>query len=451
LGWGGSRSGKTFAFCRGIIIRAMKAPGSRHLIARYRFNHVIQSIWHDTGPKALATCFPEVVERVKQDKAQWFWSFPNGSEIWFGGLDEKERTEKVLGLEFATVFLNEVSQISLAARNLIVTRLAQKVDGLALKCYCDCNPPVSTHWCHRLFLERREATQPYGSLKNAEAYAHIQMNPADNAANLPATYLAELQALPARERMRFWEGRFGDVGENALWTFEGIETYRKTVRPDLRRIIVAVDPSGTKGADQGDTVGIVVVGLGLDGNAYVLEDASVKAPPDVWGRVVVNCYDRHAADCVVAETNFGGAMVEQVVKTAAVAAQMRIPFKEVKASRGKVVRAEPIASLYAQGKIHHVGTFPNLEDQLTAFTTMGYMGEGSPDRADALVWGLTEIFPRIASSSNTTPDHLKQPGTVGTWGTRKGKPVQLSYLPEGGGGSGFWARQRSRGHRGPHR
>ncbi len=138
-------------------------------------------------------------------------------------------------------------------------------------------------------------------LKNPEAYASIQMNPVDNAANLPATYLAELQALPARERLRFWEGRFGSIGENALWTFEGIETYRKSVRPDLRRIIIAVDPSGTKGTDDGDLVGIVVVGLGLDGNAYVLEDCSVKAPPAVWGRVVVNAFDRHAADCIVAD------------------------------------------------------------------------------------------------------------------------------------------------------
>ena len=196
LGWGGSRSGKTFTFCRGIAIRAMKAPGSRHLIARHRFNHVIQSIWHDTMPKVMATCFPEVVERVKQDKASWFWEFPNGSQIWFGGLDDKERTEKVLGLEFATVLLNEVSQISLAARNLIVTRLAQKVEGLALKCYLDCNPPVSTHWCHRLFIEKREATSPYGNIKNPEAYAHLA-DESNRQCREPAAGLLDRVAKPA--------------------------------------------------------------------------------------------------------------------------------------------------------------------------------------------------------------------------------------------------------------
>jgi predicted phage terminase large subunit-like protein len=409
--WGGSRSGKTALICRKIVQRALRAPKSRHLIARFRFNHVIQSIWHDTLPKVLATSFPGL--EIKQDKASFFWELPNGSQIWFGGLDDKERAEKALGNEYSSIFLNECSQIGLAARNLIVTRLAQNV-GLKLLAAYDENPPISTHWTHRLFVEKREAVAPYGKLANPEAYAHLQMNPADNAANLPATYLEELKALPARERLRFWEGRFGDVGENALWSFELIETYRVSKRPDLRRIIVAVDPSGTKGdTDDGDYIGIVVVGLGLDGAAYVLEDASVKAPPSAWGRVVVSCADRHEADCIVAETNYGGSLVEAVVKAAAADAKLRINFKEVKATRGKVVRAEPVAALYEQGKVHHVGSFPELEDQLAAFSTHGYLGDGSPDRADALIWGLTEIFPRVVSRGDadwkTTRPHRDRP------------------------------------------
>jgi hypothetical protein len=312
LAWGGSRSGKTFTFCRADAVRAMKAPGSRHLIARFRFNHVVQSIWHDTLPKVMATCFPSV--EVKQDKANWFWSFPNGSEIWFRGLDDKERTEKVLALCSA---------------------------------------------------QKRRRLRPLANESERQR------------CNLSATYLAELQALPARERLRFWEGRFGTIGENALWTFEGIETYRKAVRPDLPRIIIAVDPSGTKRTEAGDFVGIVVVGLGLDGNAYLLEDCSVSAPPAVWGRVVVNAFDRHAADCIIAETNFGGAILEAVVRAAAADAKLHVRFKEVRASRGKVIRAEPVAALYEQGKVHHVGAIPALEDQLISFTTSGYMGDGS--------------------------------------------------------------------------
>jgi predicted phage terminase large subunit-like protein len=390
--WGGSRSGKTALLVRKVVERALQAAGSRHLIARFRFNHVLQSIWHDTLPKVLATSFPGLVCREHKDT--FHWELPNGSELWFGGLDDKERTEKVLGNEYSTVLLNECSQIGLAARNTLMTRLAQNV-GLPLKAFYDENPPISTHWTHRLFIEKREAAPPYSRLAHAESYAALQMNPADNAANLPASYLRELQALPARERLRFWEGRWGDIGESALWSFELIEKFRVKECPDLQRIVVAVDPSGTKGDDGGDTVGIVVAGMGLDGDCYVLEDCSVKAPPGVWGRAVVNAYDRHGADCVVAETNYGGAMVEAVVQAAASAAKMRVRFKEVHATRGKVVRAEPVAALYEQGRVHHVGTFPALEDQLAAFTTGGYMGDGSPDRADADIWAIVELFPRV--------------------------------------------------------
>jgi predicted phage terminase large subunit-like protein len=145
-------------------------------------------------------------------------------------------------------------------------------------------------------------------------------------------------------------------------------------------------------------VGIVVAGLGTDGEAYVLEDLTVKAPPNVWGRIVVAAFHRHDADAIVAETNFGGAMVAEVVRAAAVDAGVRVNFKEVKASRGKVVRAEPVAVLYGQAKVHHVGSFPLLEDELTSFTSAGYMGDRSPDRADALIWALSELFPRVLSA-----------------------------------------------------
>jgi phage terminase large subunit-like protein len=113
--------------------------------------------------------------------------------------------------------------------------------------------------------------------------------------------------------------------------------------------------------------------------------------------VVVSAFDRHAADCIVAETTFGGAMVEAVVQAAAAAAKVRVRYREVRASRGKIVRAEPISALYEEGKVHHVGSFPELEDELVAFSTHGYLGDGSPDRADALVWGLTELFPRVVA------------------------------------------------------
>jgi phage terminase large subunit-like protein len=112
---------------------------------------------------------------------------------------------------------------------------------------------------------------------------------------------------------------------------------------------------------------------------------------ETWGKVSTSAFERHDADVVVGETNYGGDMVRMVVQ----AARPRTPFKKVTASRGKVVRAEPISSLYDQGKVRHVGYFAELEDELCAFSTVGYLGDKSPNRADAVIWGLTELFPGV--------------------------------------------------------
>lgn len=188
---------------------------------------------------------------------------------------------------------------------------------------------------------------------------------------------------------------------NALWTQAILDQHRVTndKLPDMQRIVVGVDPSGTKGkVDEhtraGDEIGIIVAGYGVDGYGYVLNDYTCNLGPVGWGRRVCQAYhtpllDREwQADRVVAETNYGGAMVESTIKSI----DAGIPFKGITASRGKVVRAEPIASLYEQGRIRHLNTLPHLEDQLLRMTTKGYEGDRSPDRLDAMVWALTELF-----------------------------------------------------------
>jgi predicted phage terminase large subunit-like protein len=179
--------------------------------------------------------------------------------------------------------------------------------------------------------------------------------------------------------------------ENALFTHEMIDTARKPrLVPHLERVVVAVDPSGTSGAgDSGDAIGIVAAGKGSDGRCYVLADWTLKASPDVWGRRAVEAYRYFNADRVVAERNFGGAMVENVLRTV----DASISYKEVTASRGKVQRAEPVAALYEQGRVTHVDDkMTDLETQMLAMTSQGYQGDRSPDRADALVWALTDLM-----------------------------------------------------------
>jgi predicted phage terminase large subunit-like protein len=184
--------------------------------------------------------------------------------------------------------------------------------------------------------------------------------------------------------------------------------------PEWQRIVVAVDPSGSGDTDNvdNDAIGILVVGLGTDGNCYVLEDCTVKAGPGTWGNIATTAFDRHRADVIVAETNFGGAMVQTVIQ----AARQRTPFKAVTASRGKVVRAEPFSSLYEQGKIRHVGYFRELEDELAGFSTLGYTGHGSPNRADALIWGLTELFPGMVNPrKQTKPEPIERLASAAAW------------------------------------
>ncbi|MHB1326876.1 MAG: phage terminase large subunit [Gemmatimonadales bacterium] len=398
---GGSRSGKSAVLVRAICTRAIKAPKSRHAILRFRFKHVKESIGLDTLPTVMAKCFPGVPYDL--NKSDWYVTLPNRSEIWLGGLDDKERTEKILGKEFASIYLNECSQIPWTSRNLAVTRLAQNcpytLEGeqktLALKMYYDCNPPSKSHWSYQVFYLKRdpETKRP---LTDADNYAQLTLNPGDNEANLPADYIRELQNLPARLRRRFLEGAYGEVAPGALWTEEMISMARRDgdELPDMQRVIVAVDPSGCGDEDntENDAIGIIVAGLGTDGYAYVLEDLTVKAGPKVWGNIVATAFDRHRADKVVAETNYGGEMVGFVVK----AAKPSIPFKKLTASRGKVVRAEPISALTEQGKIRFAGTFAELEDELCSFTTNGFLGANSPNRADAFVWAMSELFPGLA-------------------------------------------------------
>lgn len=411
--YGGSRSGKTFLLVRNIVMRALKAPKSRHAVLRFRFNAVKSSVVLDTFPKVLEVAFPGV--KANLSKTDWFAEFDNGSQIWFGGLDDKERTEKILGMEFVTIYLNEASQIPWNSRNVALTRLAQKVDQqmenrepspLRPRMYYDCNPPPKNHWTYKVFHDRVDP-ETKAKLSNGADFAWFQINPKDNADNLSDTYLSTLAGMSARMRKRFEAGEFGDATPNQLFSDEIIDTWRVLdgALPQFVRVVVAVDPSGADDEENADNdaIGIVVVGLGTDGNAYVLEDCTVKAGPATWGKVATSAFDRHLANVIVGETNYGGAMVQQTINVA----RPRTPFKKVTASRGKHVRAEPFSALYEQGKVRHAGNFPELEDELTAFSTIGFTGSGSPNRADALIWALAEIFPALTTREKKKPEVTK--------------------------------------------
>jgi len=367
-----------------------------------RFNHLKDSIIGDTMPKVARTCFPDLPSFARMtNKSDWFTLLPNGAKILYGGLDDKDRTEKILGQEHSTLYLNESSQISYGARNKAITRLAQNV-GLRTKAYYDCNPPTVGHWTYRLFEKHVEPLSG-APLVNPSNYVTMMMNPVDNMANLPPEYITTLESLPERDKIRFLYGKYLSQVDGALWNMALLaksrtspilnDEHRHAVLGRMRRIVVAVDPSGCTGPEdeRSDEIGIVVVGQDFEGQGYVLADLSGRYSPEQWGRLVVGAYDAWQADCIVAEINYGGAMVTANLR-AACTDRALVPIEIVTASRGKAQRAQPVAALYTQGKVTHVGAFPDMEDQMCNFSAAGYQGPRSPDRADAVIWGLTQIM-----------------------------------------------------------
>lgn len=381
--YGGSRSGKTFIIVRQLVIRSLMSPKSRHCILRKHFTDLNKAIVCDTFPKVMEVCFPGVGYGL--NKSLFFARFGNGSEIWFGGLD---KGDKILGNEYATMYFNEISELAYEQVETAYSRNAMKCEGLRNRFYYDQNPPGKSHWSYRLF-EEKQNPKDNTPLVGPGRYASMRMNPGGNLANLSEDYMLTLQSLSRRKRQRFLEGVYQDDNENALWKRESmINPYRIKAAPaNLERIVIGVDPAVTK-KDSSDHTGIVIAGCKrLQGQMhyYVLDDRSLIGSPREWAATAINAYDEYQADRIVAEVNQGGDMVEQTIRNV----DRRVSYKGVRATRGKIVRAEPIAELYERGLVHHVGELQLLEDEMCDYC--GFDGEKSPDRMDALVWALTEL------------------------------------------------------------
>jgi phage terminase large subunit-like protein len=208
----------------------------------------------------------------------------------------------------------------------------------------------------------------------------------ENAGNLSPDFIAEMRRRYEGTRLGRQElnAQIIDDVDGALWNRDTIDADRVSTPPPFRRVVVAVDPAVTSGEESAET-GIVVVGVDANGHGYVLDDRSLRASPNDWAAAAVAAYHTHRADVIVAEANQGGDLVSSLIRTV----DQRVPIRLVRASRGKRTRAEPVAALYEQHKVHHVGFFAELEDQLCSWVPdVG----SSPDRLDALVWGFTELL-----------------------------------------------------------
>lgn len=385
-------SGKTVELVGTVIERALLAPKSRHLIVRQEGTSAKRAIVKGTWPEVMEMRWPGLKYEWKEQYG--YFRLENGSEVWVGGLNDEKALEKILGNEYATIYVNEGSEVRYSAFTLLRSRLAQTATtisgkSLSQRIYVDLNPTTRQHWTYRLWID---GVDPESQLPvDADQYGHVVVNPLDNAENLSQEYLDDLRSLPPRARKRFMDGQYVEDVEDALWRRSVIR--RVAQPPPLKRIVVAIDPAVTNKPGSDET-GIVAAGVDEHGNGYVLDDASGRFRPEDWARRAIAVYHTMQADRIVAEVNQGGDMVESTIR----AVNRNVPYRGVRASRGKLIRAEPIAALYERGKVFHCGEFPELEDQMASFTT-GFDAKAagySPDRVDALVWALTDLFPELS-------------------------------------------------------
>ena len=231
--------------------------------------------------------------------------------------------------------------------------------------------------------------KPLGLLKWMRAQKTTEVTQGstyDNKANLADVFFSEICSKYEGTRlgMQELEAKILDDNPNALWSRKLLDDNRVVKMPNMKRIVVAVDPAITANEETSNETGIIVAGLGSDNHGYVFADKSLVGKPNDWGNAAITQYNVWKADRVVAETNQGGDMVESTI----LSIDPKVAYKGVHASKGKYTRAEPVSSLYEQGKVHHVGTFGNLEDQMCEWE----QGMDSPDRLDALVWAITELM-----------------------------------------------------------
>ncbi len=402
--FGGSvGGGKSWWLLLHVIAEMEAHPGNRGLVLRR------------TMPRLARTLLPRaetlLAGRTKPNRNDHTFTWPNGSILEFGHLEHATSVHNYQGAEYGVIGFEEVTEFVESQWEFLTTRLRAPAPGIRAHMVATTNPGGPGHrWVKRRWV-RPQPEDVVGPVvpKSGDVWSAVpkvedqtpvrrvfvpsllEDNPALMARDpgYRARMLAGISNRALREAVGFGDWDAIDRIEGTLWDWDWIEPHRRAPGSEhlaggLVRVVVAVDPAASAKTDSDET-GIVVAGKGADGRGYVLADRSCQLSPDGWGRRAVQAYRDHQADRIVAERNNGGDMVTAVLK----AVDAQVPVQTVWASRGKVTRAEPIAALYEAGKVSHLGTFPNLEEQLTTWSP----DDGdSPDRLDALVWALTELM-----------------------------------------------------------
>lgn len=369
---GGRGCGKTEACARYFAKYMREHPGHRGRIIAPTFGDAVEACID--GPSGLKAIDPAV---------KWLPSAPGGAKIvWPNGSQ---------ALVLGTPFPRDVDRLRAGGNRHIDwweemaanTQLGKAWDQAALGLRLGAHP-------HSIASTTPRTTDDYKLIRKQEGVSMTHATLFQNPHN-PREWVEGMRKRYEGTRLgrQELEGALIEEVEGALWSRRILEAARVDKHPELVRVIVAVDPAATSGPDADDT-GIVVAGKGVDGDCYILADRTCHLSPDGWGQRAVRAYHAHDADKIIGEANNGGEMVTHVIQTA----DPNVPVKLVRASRGKQTRAEPVAALFGdppkrQPRVHLVGGFAPLEDQLTSWVP----GESdSPDRLDAMVWAVTELM-----------------------------------------------------------
>jgi phage terminase large subunit-like protein len=389
--FGGRGSAKSHFFAESLIANADSVKGMRALCVRE-----VQKTLQESAKRLLEDKIAKFGALGRFDIQSDRIVTPGNGVIVFQGMKD-HTADSIKSFESFNVAWVEEAQ-TLSARSLELLRPTIRAPRSEL--WFSWNPRHSSDPVDGFF---RGPNPPEDSIISRIKYS-------DNVF-FPAELEAERKHDEAHNPSRYahiWLGEYEPVAVGAIWDRLTIHQSRRTEAPKLSRIVVAVDPAASDTPDS-DEHGIIACGLGEDKRGYVLDDASRKGSPREWAQTAIALYDRFEADAIVIEVNQGGDMVRHTLESV----RRGIRILEVRASRGKHVRAEPISALYSLGRISHVGTFPKLEDQMCRMAANGYEGNGSPDRVDALVWAFTELFPQMTRAEVKT-EHVEPLG-VGGW------------------------------------
>lgn len=395
---GGSRSGKTFLAIRALIIRALTYNYSRHLALRLHRVTAEKYLWKQTLKDTIEKCFHGIDFAYNHSKM--ILTCPNKSEVWFGGLDEGDHSDGLLGSDWNTILFDEANEMLAENMQKARTRLSLKTkstDGRLCtnRSFATVNPTYKTHHLYLTYVAKIDVFKNLPMEKiDADMYNWCRINPIDNIENLSTEYLRELNSLSEANKKRFLEGEWSEESKDALFKTSDInrnrvKTWEEVAALKFDKVVVGVDPAVTCG-EKSDMTGIVVVGwqkpLESDrrssGQYYILEDCTLRGSADAWASAVYNAYTHWKADFIVGETNNGGDLVEQNIRTVSRVA----PFKKVWASRGKDIRAQPVVALNEHGDLHIAVSLPDLEGEMVGWNPDS--GEPSPNRLDAMVWAV---------------------------------------------------------------